>query len=186
MAAARPTASTPDLEQALQDAFVRGEFDRLLTFACVCASRTLHPATPASWRAALALADLRAQGQIDPAAFAAEARQVKEQLPIAATVVGLKHGIPSAATLLAIVAALDPGPLSAALGAAAHHRLHTRMKARELSAEAFSLAGPVMVDLERGRVLDDGTQTEPAVERSTAAWQLSLWRSLGDPRAFKR
>lgn len=34
------------LEQALQDAFVRGEFDRLLIFACGCAARTLEQATP--------------------------------------------------------------------------------------------------------------------------------------------
>jgi fermentation-respiration switch protein FrsA (DUF1100 family) len=174
------------LEQALQDAFVRGEFDRLLVFACLCASQTLESRTPQRWREALDLAHRRALKRIAPADYARELRAVKAQLPIAATVIGLKHGVPSAATLLAIVAALDPGPLSAALGASSHQRLHARLKAQELDGESFALAEPVVVDVDRGRVVNRPVARPTTVEAETARWQLAVWSAMGNPAVLGR
>lgn len=186
MGDAHSPAAQIALEQALQDAFVRGEFDRLLIFACLCASQTLVPATPQCWRDALNLANRRALRRIAPDAYAGELRAMKAQLPIAATVIGLKHGVPSAATLLAIVAALDPGPLSAALGASSHQRLHARLKAQELDSGSFALAEPVAVDIDRGWVVNRPAARPTAVEAETARWQLAVWSAMGNPAVLGR
>jgi hypothetical protein len=180
-----PTAQIA-LEQALQDAFVRGEFDRLLVFACWCAAQTLAPATPQRWRDALDLAHRRALQRIEPDDYAKELRAVKAQLPIASTLIGLKHGVPSAATLLAIVAALDPGPLSAALGASSHQRLHVRLKAQELDSESFALAEPVVVDIDRGTVVNRPVAPPTTVEAATARWQFAVWSAMGNPAVLGR
>lgn len=174
------------LEQSLQDAFVRGEFDRLLIFACWCAGRTLDRTTPQRWRDAMDLAHRRALKRVAPEGYATELRAMKAQLPIASTVIGLKHGVPSAATLLAIVAALDPGPLSAALGAASHQRLHARLKAQELDSESFALAEPVVVDVERGWVVSRPAVQPTTAEAGTATWQLAVWRAMGNAQAMGR
>lgn len=181
-----PLTASCALEQSLQDAFVRGEFDRLLVFACWCAAQTLAPATPQRWRDALDLAHRRALQRIAPDDYARELRTVKAQLPIAATVIGLKHGVPSAATLLAIVAALDPGPLSAALGASSHQRLHARLKAKELDSESFALAEPVVVDVDRGWVVNRPAAPPTAAEASTATWQFAVWNAMGNPAVLGR
>lgn len=174
------------LEQALQDAFVRTEFDRLLVFACWCASQTLAPGTPQRWRDALDLAHRRALLRIAPDDYARELRAVKVQLPIASTVMGLQHGVPSAATLLAIVAALDPGPLSAALGASSHQRLHARLKAQELDSESFALAEPVVVDVDRGWVVLKPTTPPTLAEAGVARWQFAAWNAISNPAVLGR
>jgi hypothetical protein len=182
-----PTRTAPsELEQSLQDAFVRGEFDRLLIFACWCAGRTLEPTTPQRWRDAMDLAHRRALKRIPPDEYANELRAMKAQLPIASTVIGLKHGVPSAATLLAIVAALDPGPLSAALGAASHQRLHARLRAQELDSESFALTEPVVVDVDRGWVVSRPAVQPTTAEAETATWQFAIWRAMGNAQAMGR
>lgn len=174
------------LDQALQDAFVRAEFDRLLVFACGCAAKALTPATPQRWRDALDLAHRRALRRIAPNVYTRELRAMKAQLPIASTVIGLKHGVPSAAALLAIVAALDPGPLSAALGASSHQRLHARLKAQELDSESFKLAEPVVVDIDRGCLVNRPAARPTMVEAEIARWQFAVWSAMGNPAVLGR
>jgi hypothetical protein len=169
------------LEQALQDAFVRAEFDRLLLFASRCAAQTLAPATPQRWSDAMNLAHRRALRRISPADYTRELRAVKAQLPIACTAIGLKHGIPGAATLLAIVAALDPGPLSAALGASSHQRLHARLTEHQLDSESSAPAEAVVVDVDLGWVISRPAAPPTLAEAGVARWQFAVWNAGGGP-----
>jgi hypothetical protein len=97
------------LEAELQQAFVDGQTVRLARFAHWCASETAIPGMPDLYRQALELARQRAEGEIDPPRFATHAEWLRDQLPVAAAVIGLKHGAPNAMRLLAIAAALNPG-----------------------------------------------------------------------------
>jgi hypothetical protein len=175
------TTRTPpqlQLDRALQDAFVRAEFDRLLAFACWCAGNTIEVSSPAPWKAALALARLRANGHIAPDAFRARAKALKADLPVAASVVGLQHRLPRAVTLLAVAAALDPGPLAAALGASSHQRMHARLLARQSGGESRVPKEVAVVDADRSTCPDSAGDSPNVAETQCAQWQWAVWESM--------
>lgn len=136
------------LEAELQAAFTRGEFNRLHRFATWCAEQTVHPRMPASWQAGLALARRRADGLIAEDAFRTERDALMAHLPVAATCIGLRHGAPNAASLLAIAGALSDGALSAARSASRNQRLYAVLRAQAAAGRPTNNR-QVAVDLQR-------------------------------------
>lgn len=165
------------LEAELQAAFTRGEFDRLHRFATWCAEQTIHPRMPASWQAGLALARRRADGLIAEDAFRAERDALMTHLPVAATCIGLRHGAPNAASLLAIAGALNDGALSAARSASRNQRLHALLSAGR-NRSRTSDRPQVIVDLQRAEMASSGDAADlpDAAEVACLAAQWRAWR----------
>jgi hypothetical protein len=166
------------LESELQQAFVRGETQRLARFAHWCASQTVGEGMPDNYLQALELARQRAEGEIDPKRFASRAEWLLGQFPLAAAVIGLKHGAPNAMRLLAIAATLNAGPLTAAIQASRNHRGYERLLAqRELEAERV-VGGPMVVGLPSAAVLSDAGAPPTVSEAKCAERQFTVWRHL--------
>ena len=166
------------LEAGLQQAFVNGQTARLARFAHWCARETAVPDMPEVCRQALELARQRAADEIDPPRFATRAESLLGQMPIAATVISLKHGAPNAMRLLAIAAALNTGPLTAALQASRNHRGYERLVAQWLQKQDDTVAGPMVVALGAARPLTDEGAPPSVAEAKCAERQLETWRRI--------
>ena len=167
------SAAHKELEVELHGAFARGEFDRLGRFAHWCAAECAAPSMPANWRAALDLAGER--DRLAPADFNVRAEALRSELPVAATVIGLRQGDPGAMRLLTIAAAISAGPLTAALQASRSQRQHERLVAeRRLGQEPD--AGPMVVALHRPAVINDEGAPPSVAEARCAERQLDAWR----------
>lgn len=166
------------LEAEVQQAFVEGQTARLARFAHWCASETAIPGMPELYRQALELARQRAQGEIDPPRFATRAEWLRDRMPLAAAVIGVKHGAPNAMRLLTIAAALNPGPLTAALQASRNHRGYERFVAQWLLKQDEVRAGAVALALDTARPLTDEGAPPTVAEAKCAERQLAAWRRL--------
>jgi hypothetical protein len=166
------------LEAELQRAFVKGQTARLARFAHWCASQTATDDMTAICRDAIELARQRAEGEIEPKSFATRAEWLRGQMPLAAAVIGLKHGAPNAMRLLAIAAALDTGPLTAALQASRNQRGYERMREQHRLQQDERGGGPVIVALQGARPLTDAGAPPTLAEARCAERQLETWRRL--------
>jgi hypothetical protein len=167
------SAAHKELEVELHGAFARGEFDRLGRFAHWCANQCAAPSLPASWRAALELADQRER--LAPGDFCARAEALIGGLPLAATAIGLRHGDPGAMRLLTIAAAISAGPLNAALQASRNQRQYERLVTdRQMGQE--SVSEPVVVALHRPAMINHEGAPPSVAEARGAARQLDAWR----------
>ena len=147
------SAAHKELEVELHGAFARGEFDRLGRFAHWCATQAAAPSMPASWQAALDLAGER--DRLAPADFSTHAEARKKDLPLAATVIGLRHGDPGAMRLLTIASAISTGPLNSALQASRNQCQYERMVAERRLGQDLPNAVPTVVALDRPTALND-------------------------------
>lgn len=169
------SAAHKELEVELHGAFARGEFDRLGRFAHWCAAQCAEPSMPASWQAALELADQRER--LAPGDFCARAEALVGGLPLAATAIGLRHGDRGAMRLLTIAAAISGAPLNAALQASSDQRQYERLVAqRRLVQEPDT--EPMVIALHRAAVINDEGAPPSVAEARCAARQLDAWRRL--------
>lgn len=162
-----------ELEVELHGAFARGEFDRLGRFAHWCAIQCAASSMPASWQAALELADQRER--LAAADFCARAEALSGGLPLAATAIGLRHGDAGAMRLLTIAAAISAGPLNAALQASRNQRQYERLVAqRRLGQEPDT--EPMVIALHRPAVINEEGAPPSVAEAQCATRQLDAWR----------
>jgi len=167
------TSTHKELEVELHSAFARCEFDRLSRFAHWCARQCAAPSMPASWRAALNLAGERER--LAPEEFNMRAEALKNELPLAATVIGPRHGDPSAMRLLTIAAAISTGPLNSALQVSRNQRQYERMVAERRFGQEPDTE-PMVVALHRPAVINDEGAPPSVAEAKCAARQLDAWR----------
>jgi hypothetical protein len=171
------------LESDLSRAFSRGEFRRLAEFARWCAAEVAVPDMNRHLRSALEL--LAGRTGLAPEQFNRQAEALLCQLPLAATVIGLRRGDPAAMRMLTIAAALSPGPLSAAVRASRNHRLYERTVADRVALLPGAERPAAIVALATAEVSlgDDGAPPSVSevrcAERQLAAWQ-ALETALDD------
>jgi hypothetical protein len=165
------------LEAELQQAFVSGKIARLARFTHWCASQTAVEGMPESYVAALELMRKRAEGECDALYFSGHADRLLRSMPIAATVIGLKHGAPNAMRLLAIAAGLDTGPLTAAIQSSRNQRGYERLLAQRAQGQEDG-GGPVVVAIRGARQLTDEGAPPSVAEARCAERQLQAWRSM--------
>jgi len=132
---------------------------------------------PAIWRDALELSGARSA--LPPPSFTLKANELRRQLPLAATVIGLKHGDPGAMRLLTLAAALAPGTLDAALQASRNQRLNERMAAERTGHDDdVTVDRTVTVALNHAAAVDEAGAAPSVSEARCAERQLRAWRSL--------
>lgn len=131
---------------------------------------------PTSWRAPLDLAGERER--LATADFGAHAEARKEDLPLAATAIGLRQGDPGAMRLLTIAAAISTGPQNSALQASRNQRQYERMVAKRRRGQDLPSSVPTVVVIDRPTMLNDEGAPPSVAEAQCAARQLDAWRRL--------